>query len=366
MGLIWGTLLSALAVAGTILIAATARVVGDDVKVWLPWIAQRLIERAVSRLPEAERDRFKEEWWAHINELPGNLAKIYAAWGCLSAAKAMKHIALSGETTRLEEVTRRVIEVFGTTLLLLFVLPLMLLVSICIKLDSRGPVLSKQRRLGVDNRPFYLLKFRSMYVELPSRGPRVTRVGRIIRTLSLDELPQLLNVLRGEMSLVGPEPLPPPSAADASARGETPRLPRLHRLRPGITGWAQINSWTGGEAKLLADLYYSENRSLIFDLMIIVRALFAVLSRDSAASARAHGYLAPARHSWRPKTSLGLFLYLFCACLVSLVLAISCLIALILAIAFLIDLILAIACLLGLVSAIAPLIPAVIHFLGCL
>jgi hypothetical protein len=232
MGLIWGTVFSVLGIAGAILIPVTARVLGDDIKEWLPWITQRLVARAVSRLPEEERDRFEEEWWAHINELSGNLAKVYAAWGCLSAAKAMNHIALSGDATRIEEVKRRVIDVTISALALFLVLPLMALIPICIKLDSRGPVFFKQKRLGANNIPFDLLKFRSTYTEVPGRTepPRVTRFGMFIRITSLDELPQLLNVLRGQMSLVGPSALPPLGAVDASARSETPILRRLPHL----------------------------------------------------------------------------------------------------------------------------------------
>ena len=104
MGLIWGTLLFVLGVAGAIIIATvTARVVGDDVKEWLPWITRRLVELAVSRLPEQERDRFEEEWWAHIDDLPGNLAKVHAACGYLSASKAINHIAQFGDTTALRK-----------------------------------------------------------------------------------------------------------------------------------------------------------------------------------------------------------------------------------------------------------------------
>jgi hypothetical protein len=209
MGLIWGTILSVLGVAGAILVPVTARVVGDDVKEWLPWITRRLVERAVSRLPEEERDRFEEEWRAHINELPGNLAKVYAAMGCLSASKAINHIALAGDTTRVEEAIRRATETAIAVFSLILILPLIVLISICIKLDSRGPVLLKQKRLGADNIPFDLLKFRSTYVEVPGRQlaqaeyPRLTRVGRVIRRPGLDVLPQLINVLRGKMSLVG-------------------------------------------------------------------------------------------------------------------------------------------------------------------
>jgi hypothetical protein len=212
MGLIWGTVLSALGVVGAVLFAVTARVVGDDVKEWLPWIIRRLVEQAVSRLPDEERDRFEEEWWAHINELPGNLPKVYAAWGYRSASKSINQIALPGNTTLFEEATQRATEIAIAALCLLLVLPLMMLISISIKFDNSGPVLSKQKRFGANNMPFNSLKFRSMYVEQsgPARGqltragdPRITRVGRFLRRTSMDELPQLINVLRGEMSLVG-------------------------------------------------------------------------------------------------------------------------------------------------------------------
>jgi hypothetical protein len=209
MGLIWGTIISVLGLVGAILIAAAGRLLSDDVKEWLPWITRRLIERAVSRLPENERERLEEEWWSHVNELPGNLAKVYVAWGYLSASKAINHIALSGETThvvgeRTREAQRRTLDIVITVLVLFVVNPIMSVIALAIKMDSRGPVLVRQKRLGANNRPFDRLKFRSMYVE--AGAPRITRVGRFLRKTSLDELPQLINVLRGEMSLVGPRP----------------------------------------------------------------------------------------------------------------------------------------------------------------
>jgi putative colanic acid biosynthesis UDP-glucose lipid carrier transferase len=332
MGLIWGTILFVLGGAGAILIPVIARVVSDDVKEWLPWITERLVERAVSQLPEQERDRFEEEWWAHIDELPGNLAKAYVAWGCLSAAKAINHIALSGHATRREEATRRAIDVTIAALVLLLTLPLMVVISIFIKLDSPGPVFSKHKRLGANNIPFHLLKFRSMCIEV--RGQTevgylpVTRVGRVIRITSLDELPQLLNVLRGQMSLVGPRALTPPSAADASAKSETPILRGLRWPKPGITGWAQIHRWEG-KAKTIADLYYLRNRSLRLDFFIIARTVFAVMSRDRVAPASA-----------------------------------PYLVGIVLAIAYLIGLVLVIAAPIGLVLALTSLTSVVNHFLG--
>jgi hypothetical protein len=168
MGLIWGTIISVLGLVGAILIAAAGRLLSDDVKEWLPWITRRLIERAVSRLPENERERLEEEWWSHVNELPGNLAKVYVAWGYLSASKAINHIALSGETThvvgeRTREAQRRTLDIVITVLVLFVVNPIMSVIALAIKMDSRGPVLVRQKRLGANNCPFDRLKFRSMW-----------------------------------------------------------------------------------------------------------------------------------------------------------------------------------------------------------
>jgi Undecaprenyl-phosphate glucose phosphotransferase len=182
---------------------------------------------------------------------------------------------------------------------LFVVSPLLLLIALAIKLDSPGPVFFRQQRLGVNNRPFKLLKFRSMYVDqadplgtrLTRAGdPRVTRVGRLLRKTSLDELPQLINVLRGDMSLVGPRP-----HAIAARAGGVPYVeavldyPLRHRVKPGITGWAQVNGWRGEterieqlQGRVQCDLYYVENWSLGLDLLILGRTAVTVLSRHNA------------------------------------------------------------------------------------
>jgi Undecaprenyl-phosphate glucose phosphotransferase len=182
---------------------------------------------------------------------------------------------------------------------LLVTLPPMLAIALCIKLDSRGPVLFRQKRLGANNLPFDLLKFRSMYVEqtdplgqqLTRAGdPRITRVGRFLRMTSMDELPQLINVLRGDMSLVGPRPHAlAASAAGISYARAISEYPIRHRVKPGITGWAQVNGWRGETTtieqirqRVEHDLYYIENWSLTFDLLILGRTVFAVLSRANA------------------------------------------------------------------------------------
>ena len=182
---------------------------------------------------------------------------------------------------------------------LLLTLPLMLVIALSIKVDSPGPVLFRQKRLGANNLPFDLLKFRSMYVEqtdplghqLTQAGdPRITRVGRFLRITSMDELPQLINVLRGDMSLVGPRPHAlAASAAGISYARAISEYPIRHRVKPGITGWAQVNGWRGETTtieqirqRVEHDLYYVENWSLSFDLLILGRTVFAVLFRKNA------------------------------------------------------------------------------------
>jgi Undecaprenyl-phosphate glucose phosphotransferase len=184
-------------------------------------------------------------------------------------------------------VLKRVEDIALSALLLLLFGPLMLLLGLLVRLDSRGPALFRQQRFGFNNNPITVLKFRTMQFNAASdpavpqarRGdPRVTRIGRFLRRTSLDELPQLINVLMGDMSLIGPRP-------HAIAHNEyyaelIDGYLRRHRVKPGITGWAQVNGWRGETADVEAmhqrvkyDLYYIENWSLRFDVAILLRTL---------------------------------------------------------------------------------------------
>ncbi len=185
-------------------------------------------------------------------------------------------------------------------LILLCALPVMALVALAIKLDSRGPVLFKQKRYGFNNELIEVYKFRSMYVDqtdasaaklVTRNDPRVTRVGQFIRKTSLDELPQLFNVvIRGNLSLVGPRPHALQAKAHNRLYGEVvDGYFARHRVKPGITGWAQINGWRGEtdtEEKLQHrvehDLYYIENWSVLFDLAIIFLTPFRLFSTEHA------------------------------------------------------------------------------------
>jgi Undecaprenyl-phosphate glucose phosphotransferase len=186
------------------------------------------------------------------------------------------------------------------SLALICVAPIMALVALAIKLDSKGPVLFKQRRYGFNNELIEVYKFRSMYVDktdataqrlVSKNDPRVTPVGRIIRKTSLDELPQLFNVVfAGNLSLVGPRPHAVHAKAenriyDEAVDGYFAR----HRVKPGITGWAQINGWRGEtdsqekiQRRVEHDLYYIENWSIPFDIYILARTPFALLNWESA------------------------------------------------------------------------------------
>jgi Undecaprenyl-phosphate glucose phosphotransferase len=186
------------------------------------------------------------------------------------------------------------------SLILICVAPVMLLITLAIKLDSKGPIFFKQRRYGFNNELVEIYKFRSMYVEdadatasklVTRNDPRVTRVGRFIRKTSLDELPQLFNVVfTGNLSLVGPRPHAIHAKAedhlyDEAVDGYFAR----HRVKPGITGWAQINGWRGetdSREKILRrvehDLYYIENWSILFDLYIVARTPFALIRGEGA------------------------------------------------------------------------------------
>lgn len=184
-------------------------------------------------------------------------------------------------TNTLNQVLKRIMDVVGSIAALTLFSPIMLLVAMIIKLTSPGPVIYSQERVGLHNRPFKMYKFRSMEVKEEKNGwtkqndPRVTPIGRIIRKTSIDELPQLYNVLIGNMSLVGPRPERPFYVE--KFKEEIPRYMVKHQVRPGMTGWAQINGYRGDTSirkRIDCDLYYIENWSVGLDLKILFLTFF--------------------------------------------------------------------------------------------
>lgn len=186
---------------------------------------------------------------------------------------------------------KRGMDILGAMVGLIFFSPLLVLTAVLIKLDSPGPVFYVQERMGLDARPFPMLKFRSMRRDAEEKGPgwtrpgdpRVTRLGGILRRLNVDELPQLINVLLGEMSLVGPRPERPVYVS--RFRRSIPRYMDRHRAKAGMTGWAQINGLRGDTSipeRTKYDLWYIENWSLLLDVKIVIRTFFSMFRSPNA------------------------------------------------------------------------------------
>lgn len=185
---------------------------------------------------------------------------------------------------------KRIIDIIGSSFLLLLLSPLLIITASIVLLGLGRPIIFKQMRPGLYGNPFYILKFRTMLDKKDDNGillpeeQRLTRLGKIIRKVSLDELPQLFNVIKGDMSLVGPRPL-----LMEYLNLYTPQQARRHDVRPGITGWAQINgrneiSW---DTKFDLDVWYVDNQSFWVDTKILILTFYKVLKREGI-SAKGH------------------------------------------------------------------------------
>ena len=193
----------------------------------------------------------------------------------------IRHVPL---TNTFNAFVKRSVDLVGGVAAIILFSPTMLLTAIAIKLTSPGPLIYTQERVGLHNRNFKMYKFRSMDVQSPKKekgawtvpnDPRVTKVGKLIRKTSIDELPQLFNILKGDMSLVGPRPERPFFVE--KFREEIPRYMIKHQVRPGMTGWAQINGYRGNTSirkRIEYDLYYIENWTLGFDIKILFLTIF--------------------------------------------------------------------------------------------
>jgi len=189
--------------------------------------------------------------------------------------------------TAWSRITKRTFDFTVSLILLLLASPLLLITGLLTKVSSRGPVFYIQDRVGLDGRVFRVIKFRTMRIDAEAEtgpvwarknDPRVTPLGRILRRLSIDELPQLFNVLKGEMSLVGPRPERP--AFVEQFKAEIPKYLERHRVKAGVTGWAQVNGLRQNAPiaeRTKYDIYYIENWSLVFDLKILLQTVKAVL-----------------------------------------------------------------------------------------
>ena len=274
----------------TALLRAIRRGQIDQVIVALPWSSERRVSEVVQQLALTPvRIRLAPDLvgFAYMD-------KPYALLGNLPVVTLFDR-PISGIDQWLKWVEDQLL---GWALLIVFS-PIFLAIALAIKLESPGPVFFKQWREGFNDRQFQVWKFRSMYVDKCDDGeisqavdgdPRVTRVGAFLRRASLDEIPQLFNVLAGEMSLVGPRPHAPSTRAGPRLfRDVVSSYAARHRVKPGITGWAQVNGWRGPtdtDEKLIKrlehDLHYIENWSLGFDALILFRTLLTPFTARNA------------------------------------------------------------------------------------
>ena len=248
--------------------------------------------RAAEKLPPAIVDEYarrsirveseREFWERHLKRI--DISNLDESWLAeIDRRREPRFIALM---TRLGDIVTSIV-------FLVVMLPIMLLVALLVRLDSPGPVLYRQERVGLNGKPFTLLKFRSMRVNAEARGPawaeqrdpRVTRVGSFMRRARIDELPQLFNILRGEMSFIGPRPERPHFVEQLAQA--IPFYRERARVKPGLTGWAQVNypygaSVEDARAKLSYDLYYVKNRSPLLDLLILFSTVRVILFQEGA------------------------------------------------------------------------------------
>lgn len=258
----------------------------DDIYVLAPWTSADLIEACVEALVKIP---------ASIHLGPPPVLNRYSAAAVSRVGRIHSLNLVRRPLTRTEQGLKRALDLALTLPAVIVLAPVFLCVAIAIKLDSPGPVLFLQRRYGFNQETFRIVKFRSMRVaeegsnvrQATRADPRVTRVGKFIRRYNIDELPQLLNVLRGDMSLVGPRPHA--LIHNQQYEQSIADYARRHNVKPGITGWAQIHGLRGEvsgpelmERRLQHDLYYIDNWSLGLDLRILAMTLFSTKAFTNA------------------------------------------------------------------------------------
>jgi exopolysaccharide production protein ExoY len=268
MGLIVWVLLGTLGVIG----AVCSKLIADEFRAWAPTFANKIIGAAVQRLPAEDRERFSEEWPGHLNEVPGDLAKIAVACGCLVAAWDIAERPFG--------LRKRVLDLTIASLTLLLVSPMLLIIMAVLATSSPGPIFVRHVRAGRGGKTFRAFKFRTMHTDADVRlrqylasnhiaqrewdatgrlrfDPRVTPMGTILRYTSFDEVPMLFNVLAGHMSMVGPRP------------GTVNSQPTC---KPGVTGL-----WMDGRR---FEDWYQSSWSLLLDVKIILATFGAVIHEE--------------------------------------------------------------------------------------
>ena len=261
-------------------------------------VRQMRVDQVFIALPAGQRDRLLrlvemcEDQNVEFKIVP-DLLDMMSTRAAVNAIDGLPLVGIRRSRLRGSAVwVKRAIDIAVSAVLLVLLSPLLLVIALLIKLLMPGPVLFRQERIGRNRTPFQIYKFRSMIRDAEAAsGPtvarpgdeRVTRLGRVLRRLSLDELPQLWNVLRGDMSLVGPRPQP--TFFDERYGGEVPRYLERQQVRPGLTGWAEVNDLRGAAPivdRTLYDVYYVENWSLTLDLKIVLLTALRIFTQRHA------------------------------------------------------------------------------------
>jgi lipopolysaccharide/colanic/teichoic acid biosynthesis glycosyltransferase len=273
------------AVLLTIFIAVVSPLLADELKAWSCWLPLKLLRMAVAMLPEKYRDRYNEEWQGVIEEIPGQLLRLGYSIGLLRAAIGIRNAAppcALRDGTTFALLLKRMIDLTFAGTSILFLSPQIIMIAIAIKLDSPGPVFYGSERIGKNGLVFRCFKFRTMASNADERSremfriphdPRITRLGHFLRKYSLDELPQFLNVLRGEMSLVGPRP---PLVSEVKEYKQM----LLLDVKPGITGLWQVNRHQKPSMTnyVSMNVNYIKNWSIWLDIKIILRTIWIGLT----------------------------------------------------------------------------------------
>jgi lipopolysaccharide/colanic/teichoic acid biosynthesis glycosyltransferase len=286
-----------------VIIGVLGSLVAAEVYLWLPSLANRLLRYNAAKLPSEISPRLLEEWQAVLTDIPGNLSKFFFALDLFRGRPRMIHEFYFPEVPfHLSRLFTRLLDISMSATQLLLCAPLMLMVAALIKLDSPGPIFFRQERVGLYKRRFHLIKFRTMVdgadqfqqslghvneaagpVFKFKDDPRITRVGKILRRFSIDELPQLMNVLKGEMSLVGPRPLP---VWDAERINAT-MYKRRFAVKPGITCLWQVSDWRHYVSFIdwmRMDLEFIDKYSTKLYVQILLKTIPAVLRSDRRSS----------------------------------------------------------------------------------
>jgi lipopolysaccharide/colanic/teichoic acid biosynthesis glycosyltransferase len=286
-------LMLAVTIAVLGLLGATfSKILADEFKAWAPCIAKNILRAAVTRLPTDLKERLSEEWLADMDATPGDLGKLLFALGCNVAAIRIKYPSVSHVLPSVSYIgAKRALDVTIASLALVCLCPFLAMIVLAIRLDSEGPALFRQRRLGFDGKIFDILRFRSMRWDegkvsgIAMMEDRITRVGKFIRHTHLDELPNFINVLRGEMSIVGPRALPVTYVERYLGKFEDSTW--RYSVKPGITGWSQVNqlrdlpeSEADLEHRITHDKWYIQNRGLWLDLKILLLTIGSIFRKN--------------------------------------------------------------------------------------